>query len=124
MVPGQCGDVFRHPEWAWGGAKDGALGDAPIGIRLAKGGQSRGSAARRVCGELDLEGVQHSIPFKQQIDFGAAGCAPVRVGDAARKDRGSADKTVIELQMAGQLPEQDWTVDVTLTLSGKIKYEF
>ena len=36
----------------------------------------------------------------------------------------SADKTVIELQMAGQLPEQDWTVDVTLTLSGKIKYEF
>jgi hypothetical protein len=34
-----------------------------------------------------------------------------------------ADKTVIELQMAGQLPEQDWTVDVTLTLSGKIKYE-
>jgi hypothetical protein len=35
----------------------------------------------------------------------------------------SADKTVIELQMAGQLPEQDWTVDVTLTLSGKIKYE-
>jgi hypothetical protein len=36
----------------------------------------------------------------------------------------SADKTVIGLQMAGQLPEQDWTVDVTLTLSGKIKYEF
>jgi hypothetical protein len=35
----------------------------------------------------------------------------------------SADKTVIELQAAGQLPEQDWTVDVTLTLSGKIKYE-
>ena len=35
----------------------------------------------------------------------------------------SADKTVIELQMAGQLPEQDWTVDVTLILSGKIRYE-
>ena len=34
----------------------------------------------------------------------------------------SADKAVIELQMAGQLPEQDWTVDVTLTLSGKITY--
>jgi hypothetical protein len=34
----------------------------------------------------------------------------------------SADKTVIELQMAGQLPEQDWTVDVTLNLSGKISY--
>jgi hypothetical protein len=36
----------------------------------------------------------------------------------------SADKAVIELQMAGQLPEQDWTVDVTLKLSGKITYEF
>ena len=35
----------------------------------------------------------------------------------------SADKTVIELQMAGQLPEQDWTVDVTLNLSGKITYK-
>jgi hypothetical protein len=34
----------------------------------------------------------------------------------------SADKAVIELQMAGQLPEQDWTVDVTLSLSGKITY--
>jgi hypothetical protein len=36
----------------------------------------------------------------------------------------SADKAVIELQMAGQLPEQDWTVDVTLKLSGRITYEF
>jgi len=36
----------------------------------------------------------------------------------------SADKAVIELQMAGQLPEQDWTVDVTLKLSGKITCEF
>jgi hypothetical protein len=36
----------------------------------------------------------------------------------------SADKTVVGLQMAGQLPEQDWTVDVTITLSGKIKYDF
>jgi hypothetical protein len=35
----------------------------------------------------------------------------------------SADETVIELQMAGQLPEQDWTVDVTLNLSGKITYK-
>jgi hypothetical protein len=32
----------------------------------------------------------------------------------------SADRAVIELQAAGQLPEQDWTVDVTLSLSGKI----
>ena len=32
----------------------------------------------------------------------------------------SADQPVIELQVAGQLPEQDWTVDVTLRLSGKI----
>jgi hypothetical protein len=32
----------------------------------------------------------------------------------------SADQVVIELQAAGQLPEQDWTVDVTLSLSGKI----
>ena len=34
----------------------------------------------------------------------------------------SADKAVIELDMAGQLPEQDWTVDVTLSLSGRITY--
>ncbi|HJX65102.1 MAG TPA: hypothetical protein VJ860_14260 [Polyangia bacterium] len=34
----------------------------------------------------------------------------------------SADETVIELQMAGQLPEEDWTVDVALNLSGKITY--
>jgi hypothetical protein len=32
----------------------------------------------------------------------------------------SADQVIIELQAAGQLPEQDWTVDVTLHLSGKI----
>jgi len=32
----------------------------------------------------------------------------------------SADSTVIDLQLAGQLPEQDWAVDVTLSLSGKI----
>lgn len=36
----------------------------------------------------------------------------------------SADLAVVELQMAGQLPEQDWTVDVTLKLSGKITCEF
>ena len=36
----------------------------------------------------------------------------------------SADQMVIELQVAGQLPGQDWTVDVTLTLSGNITYEF
>ncbi len=36
----------------------------------------------------------------------------------------SADKAVIELQVAGQLPEQDWTVDVTLNLSGKMTYQF
>jgi hypothetical protein len=35
----------------------------------------------------------------------------------------SADKLVIELQAAGRLPEQDWTVDVTLKLSGKITCE-
>jgi hypothetical protein len=34
----------------------------------------------------------------------------------------SADQTVVELQIAGLLPEQDWTVDVTLNLSGKITY--
>jgi hypothetical protein len=36
----------------------------------------------------------------------------------------SANKAVIELQMAGQLPEQDWTVDVTLKISGKITCDF
>jgi hypothetical protein len=34
----------------------------------------------------------------------------------------SADQAVIELQVAGQLPEQDWTVDLTLILSGKMTY--
>jgi hypothetical protein len=32
----------------------------------------------------------------------------------------SAEQAVIELQLVGQLPEQDWTLDVTLSLSGKI----
>ena len=36
----------------------------------------------------------------------------------------SADKTVIELQLAGRLPEDDWAVDVTLKLAGKITYKF
>jgi hypothetical protein len=36
----------------------------------------------------------------------------------------SADQVVIELQAAGQLPEQDWTVDVSLNLSGNITYRF
>jgi hypothetical protein len=36
----------------------------------------------------------------------------------------SADNTVIELQMAGRVPEQNWTVDVTLKMAGKITYKF
>jgi hypothetical protein len=36
----------------------------------------------------------------------------------------SADNTVIELQMAGRVPEQNWTVDVTLKIAGKITYKF
>jgi hypothetical protein len=36
----------------------------------------------------------------------------------------STDQAVIELQVAGQLPEQDWTVDLTLRLSGKMAYDF
>ena len=36
----------------------------------------------------------------------------------------AADQLVIELQAAGQLPEQDWTVDVSLNLSGNITYKF
>jgi hypothetical protein len=36
----------------------------------------------------------------------------------------NADKTVIEIQLAGQLPAQDWTIDVTLKLSGKIMYTY
>ena len=36
----------------------------------------------------------------------------------------SADQTVIELAVAGQLPEQDWTVDVALKLTGKITYNY
>jgi hypothetical protein len=33
-----------------------------------------------------------------------------------------AEHTVIELQIAGTLPTQDWTLDLTLTLSGRIAY--
>lgn len=36
----------------------------------------------------------------------------------------SAEETVIELQMAGRVPEQSWTVDVTLKLAGRITYKF
>jgi len=36
----------------------------------------------------------------------------------------SADETVIELQLAGQLPQQDWTVDVTLNLSARLPTNF
>ena len=36
----------------------------------------------------------------------------------------SADQAVIELQVEGQLPERDWTVDLTLRLSGKMTYDF
>ena len=36
----------------------------------------------------------------------------------------SANRLVIELQVAGQLPEQDWTVDLTLNLSGNMTYKF
>jgi hypothetical protein len=36
----------------------------------------------------------------------------------------SANQVVIELQVAGQLPEQDWTVDLALNLSGNITYKF
>ena len=36
----------------------------------------------------------------------------------------TADTTVVELDVAGQLPTQDWTVDVSLKLSGKIVYKY
>ena len=36
----------------------------------------------------------------------------------------SADQMVISLQATGQLPEQDWIVDVTLKFSGDITYDF
>jgi len=36
----------------------------------------------------------------------------------------SAAKTVIELHMAGRLPEQAWAVDVTMKLGGEITYKF
>jgi len=36
----------------------------------------------------------------------------------------SANQLVIELQVAGQLPEQDWSVDLALNLSGNITYKF
>ena len=55
-------------------------------------------------------------PFSSVIDVSIP--APVDITTVW-----SADETVIELQMAGQLPEQDWTVDVTLNLSGKISYK-
>jgi hypothetical protein len=36
----------------------------------------------------------------------------------------TADQTVVALAVAGQLPEQDWTVDVALKLTGKITYNY
>jgi hypothetical protein len=36
----------------------------------------------------------------------------------------SANQTVIGLALAGQLPEEDWTVDVTFKLAGKITYSY
>ncbi|HEX7599683.1 MAG TPA: hypothetical protein VF518_15810 [Polyangia bacterium] len=36
----------------------------------------------------------------------------------------TADKTVITLEMAGALPLADWVVDVTLKLTGKIRYDY
>ena len=36
----------------------------------------------------------------------------------------TADDTVIDFELAGQLPTQDWTFDLTLKLSGKIAYEY
>ena len=36
----------------------------------------------------------------------------------------TADQTVFDFQVAGQLPSQNWTIDVTLKLSGKITYKY
>ena len=36
----------------------------------------------------------------------------------------SAEKTVIGVQVTGQVPEQSWTVDVTMKLAGKITYNY
>jgi hypothetical protein len=36
----------------------------------------------------------------------------------------TADTTIVELDVAGQLPTQDWTIDVTLKLSGRIAYKY
>jgi hypothetical protein len=36
----------------------------------------------------------------------------------------SAATTVIELQVAGRPPEQDWSVDVMMKLDGEITYKF
>jgi hypothetical protein len=36
----------------------------------------------------------------------------------------SADQTVIWLALGGRLPEEDWTVDVTLKVGGKITYKY
>jgi hypothetical protein len=36
----------------------------------------------------------------------------------------AASQTVMELALAGSLPEQNWTVSVTLKLTGKITYKF
>jgi len=36
----------------------------------------------------------------------------------------SADQTVIGLALGGRLPEDDWTVDVSLMIGGKITYKY
>jgi hypothetical protein len=36
----------------------------------------------------------------------------------------TADKTIITLEMSGTLPIADWVVDMTLKLTGKIRYDY
>jgi hypothetical protein len=36
----------------------------------------------------------------------------------------AASQTLVELELAGSLPEKDWAVSVTLKVAGKIKYKF
>ena len=69
------------------------------------------------------EGTTAILDYERSAD--APSSAAIEVSPPAPIDvtsLWSADQVVIELQAAGQLPEQDWTVG--LTLSGNIMYEF
>jgi hypothetical protein len=83
------------------------------------------SAHVTVAASLTPENPTTILDYDRATDAGASSAiqvdipAPIDITTAW-----IADKTVIDFQVAGQLPTQDWTVDVTMRLSGKITYKY